>query len=130
VLDRGGTPGSDDPGHAVLRDRERFDLLGVEGGTQPARVREAGARQRLRVQRAVFGGEERALALGCGARPALAHLVAVQPVAAEAGLPLPGHFLLEAVGRRLVERHGGDPRAPEPDVDAGSFPKGGGERLV
>jgi len=102
----------------------------VELGTQAARVREAGARQRLRVQRAVLGGKERAVAVGCGARPALAYFVAFQPVAAEACLPLPGHFFLEAVGRRVVERHGGDAGAPKPDVDSGGLPQGGAERLV
>src|SRR5882724_7419567 len=114
MLDRGGAAGGNDAGHAALRDGERFDFLGLEGGTQAARIREAGARQRLRVQRAVFGGEERTLAIGRGAGPTLVHLVAVQPVAAEAGLPLPGHFLLEAVGRRLVEGDGGDSGAQNP----------------
>ena len=130
MLHGGGSAGGDDPGHAALRDRERFDLLGVEGGPQAARVREAGAGQRLRVERAVLGGEQRALAVGCRTGPALADLVPVQPVAPQTGLALPGHLLLEAVGRCLVERHDGDPGAPEPDVDTGGFPKGGGELLV
>ena len=130
VLDRRGAVAGDDSRHAAVPDGERVDSLGVEGGTQAARVREAGARQPLRVQRAVLGSEERALAVGRGAGPALAHFVAVQPVATEAGLALPGHLLLEALGGRLVERDGGDSRAPEPDVDAGGFPQGGGERLV
>ncbi len=113
-----------------MRDRERLDFLGVEGGTQAAGVRQAGAGQRLRVQRAVLRGEQRTLAVGCRAGPALAHLVPLQPVAPETGLPLPGHLFLEAVGRRLVERHGCDPGAPKPDVDTGGLPKGRGERFV
>src|SRR5256885_9709586 len=70
------------------------------------------------------------ISVGCRAGPALAHLVPVQPVAPQTGLALPGHLLLEAVGRCLVGRHDGDPGAPEPHVDTGGFPKGGGELVV
>src|SRR3989442_4756167 len=126
MLDRRGAAGGDDPGHAALRGGERFDLFGLEGGPQAARIGEAGARQRLRVQRAVFGGEECALALRGGTRPALAHLVAVQPIAAESALPLPGHLLLEAVCRpRLASPRGGFPAPRTPRANRWVPPGGG-----
>src|SRR3989442_14204394 len=118
--DRRGGAGGDDPGHAALRGGERFDLFGLEGGPQAARIGEAGARQRLRVQRAVFEGEECALALRGGTRPALAHLVAVQPIAAESALPPPGHLLLEAAGP--------PPARPPPPLSRAAAPASGSRR--
>ncbi len=117
-------------GHAPLSDLEAFHSLGHERRAQAPRVGEAGPRERLRVYRTVLRGEQSAERVGRRARPALLQLRAVQPVAAQPGLALAGDVRLQPLGPRLVERHGGDPRAPEADIDPGRLAERGSERLV
>ena len=101
-----------------------------EARPQAAGIGEQGTRQCLRIHGAVLRGEQRAGGVRGGARPALAHFVAGEPVAAEPGLALERRGLAQPVGLRLVEGRRGDAAAPERDVDAGGIFQSGGEVFV
>jgi len=119
--------------HAPCPAGHRFDhgdLFRVQRGSQPAGVGEAGAGQRLRVDRGVFGREQGAATVWGRSRPAFAHLVAIQPVAAQPRLALAGHILLKSIGRGVVECDRRDARPPEGDVDARRFRQRGSQGLV
>ncbi len=126
----GHAPRRDHGGDSALSHQDRLDRLGVERGPKAAGVRQAGAGEPLRVERAVFRCEQSPVALRGGAGPAFPHLVRLQPVAPQPRLALPGHVFLEPNGVGLVECDGGDAGPPEADVDAGRFPQRRGEGFV
>ena len=82
---------------------DRGDLLHAQRRAESARIREAGTGERLRVDRTVFRREQGAAAVRGGSRPALPHLVALEPVAAQPGLALAPRALLQPVDRCVVE---------------------------
>jgi len=100
------------------------------GRAEPASVGETRASEGFRVQGSVLGSEQGAEAIRTGPRPTLADFPGIEPVAPKTRLALSSHVFLEPVGRGLVEREGGDPGAPEADVDAGGLLERRGERLV
>ena len=104
-----------------MRDRDRVDFFEDQRCAQAAGIGEAGAGQRLGIERAVLGGEQRPEAFRGRPGPALADVVRLEPVTPQAGLALCGDLVLEAIPGSVVERERRDAGPPEPDIDPGLF---------
>ena len=130
MLGCGDAARRDHAGGAPIGDLEALDFLGLERGAEATRVGQAGPGYRLRVHGTVLGREQGAEAFGRGPGPALPHFAAVQPVAAQPGLALARDVLLEPVRGLVVEGDGGDPGAPETDIDPRGLLERWRERLV
>ena len=103
---------------------------GDERGAEAPGVRQQSTDQGLGIDGAVLGSEEGPDAFRGRAGPALVHVAGLEPVAAQAGLPLQGDVLPQLVHLGFLEGDRGDPASPEPDVDPGGIFQGGREGLV